>query len=56
MDENADLLVARPCIAEVLRLGRDSTVRLGDRTASIVETEERLEDLARDPRGCGRHP
>ena len=56
MDEDADLLIARSRVAEALRLGRDTAIRLSDRAAAIVETDKRLEYVARDPRGGGRHP
>jgi hypothetical protein len=56
VDENADLLVARTRVTEALRLERDTAIRLGYRTTPIVETDKRLEDVARDPRGGGRHP
>ena len=54
MDDNANLLVARPNQAETLRNHAEPAVRLGDRQRRIVKLRERRDEPFVNPRPADR--
>ncbi len=55
VNEHSNALIARPREAEALRLEADPTVGLGDRHLPIVVSDDRLEQLRRQPRREREH-